>query len=270
MWPEPFKEFIVQHEMTERPLVLTAPVVRSLLNGTRTHMRFPVRTSLRPLKGHWAQHHQQGIDETLSAYPDGSGNGWIFHSRKPGPDGAEWTAKQYPENEGVNPHVGIKGDRLWIKETWAWVHSWTDENGHVDQIDVLKGKPEPGRGWIHFQCDSDDREAHPSDRYIHPWRSPQHMPRWASRITLEIVGIRAHRLDDITPAEVRAEGFVKGMTPGDAPDLSATRSMINPKFMEFYHAKQAYQEWWESIHGKNSWKGWVWDVEVKQIEQKKR
>lgn len=78
------------------------------------------------------------------------------------------------------------------------------------------------------------------------WVPSIHMPRWASRITLEIVGVSVERLQDISEADAKAEG------------------VENP----FGGWVGGYQKLWESINGPGSWNAnpWVWVVEFKRIE----
>jgi hypothetical protein len=72
------------------------------------------------------------------------------------------------------------------------------------------------------------------------WRPSIHMPRWASRITLEITGVRVERVQDITEEDARAEGW-------DAETAGQ-------------HPYGWYRDLWESINGVESWgrNDWVW------------
>jgi hypothetical protein len=79
------------------------------------------------------------------------------------------------------------------------------------------------------------------------------MPRWASRITLEIVSVRVERLHEISEEDAIAEGFP------------------NPEGMNRQYPDRArywYKNLWESIHGIGSWNAnpWVWVVEFKRVE----
>ena len=76
------------------------------------------------------------------------------------------------------------------------------------------------------------------------------MPRIASRITLEITGVRVERLQDITANEALAEG---------TPDL---RTIENG-----WDMKRCFQELWQSINGADSWASnpWVWVIEFKKV-----
>jgi len=88
------------------------------------------------------------------------------------------------------------------------------------------------------------------------WRSPIHMPRWASRITLEITGVRVEQLQDISDEDALAEGVnVHPDFHGKARD-------------SIYSPIQAFRDLWESIHGPGAWEAnpWVWVVEFQRVQ----
>lgn len=82
-----------------------------------------------------------------------------------------------------------------------------------------------------------------------PVANPPNMPRWASRITLEITAVRVERLNDISEEDARAEGVKPAgdMLP-DYPD-----TFLTPKG-DFATAKVAFQRLWQSIYGEESWR----------------
>ena len=92
------------------------------------------------------------------------------------------------------------------------------------------------------------------------WKPSIHMPRWASRITLEVTGVRVERLQDISEADAIAEG-VTGVSSGGVTLFTTTG--VNC----FQAAKDAYAALWELINGPGSWDAnpWVWVVEFKRI-----
>ena len=100
------------------------------------------------------------------------------------------------------------GEKLWVRETWC--HK-ADDNGMTvynaegnwdascvwyaaDEIDV---RAVDGDGWGETNTDGTERS---------PWRPSIHMPRWASRITLEVTGVRAERVQEIDDRDADAEG----------------------------------------------------------------
>jgi hypothetical protein len=92
-----------------------------------------------------------------------------------------------------------------------------------------------------------------------PWRPSIHMPRWASRITLEITGIRVERLQDISEKDAEAEGARFELAEIDSVRLGAEASH-----------RGGFQNLWRRINGNDSWDAnpWVWVVEFKCIDQK--
>ena len=91
-----------------------------------------------------------------------------------------------------------------------------------------------------------------------PWRPAIHMPRAASRITLEITGVRVERLQDISEDDALAEGCSStAIVHEDGEDYTG------------HYASEEYQVLWESINGPGSWDAnpWVWVVEFKRLEQ---
>ena len=149
------------------------------------------------------------------------------------------------------------GHRLWVKETWrlwesASFASFTGEpldpdivTGSLKRHDIewLKSRP------IEYRADSLDQT---------PWRPSIFMPRWASRITLEITEVRVERLHDITEEEARAEGVERiGIT---FRDDAHGRPDIVPSLGGPY--RDGFRILWSQINGPESWTAnpWVWVV----------
>ena len=100
------------------------------------------------------------------------------------------------------------------------------------------------------------------------WTRPRpsiHMPRWASRITLEIVSVRVERLQDISYEDALAEGvldFRQLIEPecqqGETADECARR---------LCWPQRSYRQLWESINGEGSWEKnpWVWVIEFRRV-----
>lgn len=89
-----------------------------------------------------------------------------------------------------------------------------------------------------------------------------HMPRWASRITLEITGIRVERLQVISEADAKSEGC--GQVGVDTGMVSVSSAPI-----EIGSYIAAYCDLWESINGPGSWDAnpWVWVVEFRRVDK---
>jgi hypothetical protein len=86
------------------------------------------------------------------------------------------------------------------------------------------------------------------------WRTSIHMPRWASRILLEITGVRIERVSSISERDCCAE---LGLLPITRDCKRPTRDCKRPKFRAA----------WESIYGVASWDGWVWALDFRMLEE---
>ncbi len=144
---------------------------------------------------------------------------------------------------------GRVGDRLWVRETWK-----VGLVGDATVLDFAAG----GYDLLDYPVSFGAFEQYESKG----WRPSIHMPRWASRITLEITGVRVERLQDITWADIRYEGvecplhdFPGGLCVGECREL-----------------RQAFRNLWDSINGKSPGKTWddnpwVWVIEFKKVPQ---
>lgn len=124
---------------------------------------------------------------------------------------------------------GAPGGRLWVREAWAI------GGGRTTQYAVY-------------------RASIVGDGARLKWRSPIHMPRWASRFTLEIVAVRVERLNEISDEDCFAEGLQHAVNEGPTAGDGSVRG--------------EYRALWESIHGPGSWDAnpWVWVIEFRRVE----
>jgi len=251
----------------ERPILFSAPMVRAILAGAKTQTRRVVKPQ------------PQMVIDRISKTWDGPAH-----------------ALQYQlERLGKGCPYGQPGDRLWVRETWQVaretldyetggeydVWEWPDELG--DPRQYLKGDARFGTKAGLFYC-ADGVDKNPSAFYdlvsfdnkpiLRPkeinWRPSIHMPRWASRITLEITGVRVERLQDISEADAQAEG-VQGhpFRPDDGWPI-CTGYMIGSddgKTTLHPNPQDAYQRLWESINSPGSWDAnpWVWVIEFRRV-----
>lgn len=130
---------------------------------------------------------------------------------------------------------GLIGDRLWVKETFRPQDGMTTYCQHQDEIE--------------YRADG-DRPKEPTDCH---WKPSIFMPRWASRITLEITGVRVERLNEISEEDAIAEG-VEPLSHGFKNYLGAD--------LQCGDARMSYMSLWESINGAGSWakNPWVWCI----------
>lgn len=222
--------------MKERGMIFNGEMVRALLAGRKTQTRRPIK---------WRQTRATEIAERE--------------------DGSKWPWSEDAENVCDYWHpcpLGAVGDRIWVRETWQVIHDYIDENGIVDERRFARSIPiQRGNYWHPVYEEHFGNESR-EDRGF-PWRPSIHMPRWASRITLEITDVRVERLNSISEEDATAEG----VPPAGSllPDYPGT--FLTPNG-DFATAKVAFQRLWESIYGEDSWKAnpWVWVIKFKRIE----
>ncbi|HFU0589889.1 TPA: hypothetical protein ACGTT9_004122 [Escherichia coli] len=160
---------------------------------------------------------------------------------------AELLAKHCP--------YGQPGDRIWVRETYRVHGKATDVATLVYRASVRNSWTEQTHRVPVEVCNKPVSEK---------WTPSIHMPRWASRILLEITNVRVERLNDISECDARDEG----VPPAGSllPDHPGT--FLTPKG-DFAMAKVAFQRLWESIYGEESWNAnpWVWVIEFKRIQE---
>ena len=123
---------------------------------------------------------------------------------------------------------GEPGDRLWVRETWADLRSYINETY-------------PNQAPVAYKAD---------DTYLvgEKWKPSIFMPRWASRITLEVVKVRVERVQEISVVDAIAEGI--------HPVYGAQSIMCYAQLWDSINAKRGYP--WDS-------NPWVWVIEFKRV-----
>lgn len=230
--------------MAAKPIIFSAPMVRAILSGTKSQTR---RVMARQKKHDFTDYTlfgQEGHPDDEAERRGGWSQPWVAIEHAPDwPDGKE--------DQCHCPYASHRGDRLWVRETFARIDGQT-------------------RPWI----ETDYRATYKhGDRLgdtlgIKKWWTPSiHMPRHASRITLEVTGVRIERLQEISEADALAEGVFKkvGATPiGDDVETATGGELI---YALPTQAREEYRRLWESINGPGSWavNPWVWVVEFKHL-----
>jgi len=161
------------------------------------------------------------------------------------------TGEPLAKLDSAGPRVtcpyGQPSDRLWVREAWNWCYAAEKDAG---------GKGAEDRELIDYAAD-----GHPGVLGF-KWRPSIHMPRWASRILLEVTAIRVERLHDISEADAQAEGVY-----ADAACNGMFTTDGNTYTTKQDGAVGAYAELWERLHGDDAWAAnpWVWVVEFKKL-----
>ncbi|HBX1989387.1 TPA: morphogenetic protein [Klebsiella pneumoniae] len=196
--------------MKERGMIFNREMVRALLDGRKTQTRRPVKFPV----------HDKNLGCELA------GNELA----------GELSAGNY-----LNSAFGKPGDRIWVRETFCPVD------------DTQYG----GEKWVDYRATPKFEESHPAgwdsapnDAEALKWRPSIHMPRWASRILLEITGVRVERLKSISDRDALREGCsTADMKSGDC-------------------VADVFARLWASIYGSDSWNAnpWVWVISFERIE----
>jgi hypothetical protein len=213
--------------MPVKPILFSAAMIRALLAGQKTQTR-------RLLKG--------------------------------APTGAAWSCEKRGEQWNF---IGLRGalapfdprfasgDHLWVRE--AWCHDQHAENAAVD-----------GQGFgIRYRASNPEVEGiDDGDGYAvinangtvkSPWRSPIHMPRSASRLTLKVTDVRVQRVGEISEDDAAAEGIdvwvAESLGQGCPPSRTATEVTYGSRAQAFAHL-------WDTIHGMDAFNANPWVAAV--------
>ncbi len=230
--------------MKERGILFSAPMVRAILDGTKTQTRRAVKPAP-----------TQALDTTAHVA--------AFIDRVPAIDGGRVVGRTDVLRKCP---YGKPGDRLWVRETWGLCR-------FSDATDWYRGKVGPTRDGdplreanrLEYRADHGPQQEHCF------WRPSRLMPRWASRITLEITDVRVERLHSISDADIRAEGVtVEAVEALVERDYITER--VNAAFEQVVHIadmspRDLWRVGWTAINGPESWdrNDWVWVVSFAQI-----
>lgn len=216
--------------MRERPILFSAPMVRALLAGTKTQTRRPVKPQ-----------------------PD-----WLPEvSSTRGTDGIFWPLGSLGQQCGAPilacPY-GVPGDRLWVRESFSGL--WGLRN--------LPPREWPPGTPLWYWADGDPTEG--------DWTRPKpgmFMPRWGSRLLLEITEVRVERLNACSEADALAEGIIEYEADreenGDPAEYAWDE--VRGRGEIFPSAASAYADLWRHINGPGSWAAnpWVWAVSFQRV-----
>lgn len=155
-----------------------------------------------------------------------------------------WWCKCCTSNDDIVAcPYGQPGDRLWVRECFGYCND------------------EPMFGAF-YRAEELVQKDYAEENGITRWRRSIHMPRWASRLTLEIAAVRVERLQDISEADAIAEGI----EPYTDNGVTTYKNYLTDE-MGGLSAVESYKTLWESINGPGSWalNPWVWVVEFWRV-----
>ena len=224
----------------ERPILFNGAMVRAILCGQKTVTRRLVKGNQVPSRSKSDSPEHQWI-AVVQDHPR-----WGF--------AAFGATEQECADElamyGGCPY-GRKRDRLWVRETWYCDHFEVMRGPYLkpDDLDVGEAMED---GTLVYAADG----LTPYEQEQPTWKPSIHMPRWASRILLEITDVRVERLQDISEEQALAEGIAKH--PGGG-----------------HHVEDGKHHWaspidsfaglWSSVGGDWDTNPWVWCVNFKRV-----
>ena len=206
----------------ERPILMSAPMVRAILDGRKTQTRLPSA--------------MRGADRVF--WHRGETHSW---GNKPPQQYEGWVA-EVDELSGLllplSCPYGQAGDRLWVRETW---HCPKQLDGSYHREKLIYAA-----------------DRHRGVR----WQPSVQMPRWASRLTLEITGVRVERVQQIAESDIYAEGA--------KPIPSCQRHWFVPGYdFEEGSPRAVYSQLWDELHAHPgfTWESnpLVWVIEFRRV-----
>src|ERR1700743_758723 len=225
--------------MLERPILFSGAMVRALLDGSKTQTRRVCKPAQAASLSRVIPVAAPGQDEQRPPF------------LTPG-----WFGDEDGDVHFLSPY-GVPGDRLWVRETF-----YCDNAFYPDGVGVGSMWREVDGKRIAVPVDEQRAEMLAEDMYYRadgepefegaegptPWRPSIHMPRWASRITLDVTGVRVERLRDIRDADAIAEGIEVGL---------GGFHVDGGRHFHAASACESYESLWDSL---NADRGYGWDT----------
>ncbi|WP_338743752.1 hypothetical protein V8953_09175 [Klebsiella michiganensis] len=224
--------------MTERGMIFNGEMTRAILDGRKTQTRRIMKVQ--------PEHSELGLRRVVES-KNGIDDGKYFWSQS-------YATGLKSRSKPFACPFGTVGDRIWVREAFR-VHS------RATDVATLVYKASERNSWTEQThrvpvavC---NKPATPEK-----WTPSLHMPRWASRILLEITDVRVERLNAISEEDARAEGIIDGgcLNCGEPEPCGCA----NPE----PDAIDAFAYLWQSIYGQENWNAnpWVWVIEFKRVE----
>jgi hypothetical protein len=236
--------------MKERPILFSGEMVRAILDGRKTQTRRVVKLD--------DGERMFGAPRSFQAYE-------ICDGKEQGRFGFESEDGAY-----VCPY-GQPGDRLWVRETWRVIANGGGY-GKYGPVVGIEYQADKGQEYFFPTYPQRNRILAKSDQRFDRIRPSIHMPRWASRINLEVTAVRVERVQEITGADAIAEGLREdgecmGLVLYDCGKVESGRAASTDP-------REAFSYLWDSINDKRGcgWdkNPWVWVVEFRRRSERKK
>jgi hypothetical protein len=247
----------------ERPIAFSPAMVRALLEGRKTQ----TRQLLTDPRGLFAHVGDRSVHPAVADIVHVGGGEFAQRARSGAVEQQYITT--FPFHSLRCPH-GVPGDRLWVRER----HSFNDvRKSSLSRFPLGDGEFGPDIWDVAVEfSDGYERELSQfggerprktRERGEPGWRPASQMPRWASRVTVEITNVYAHRLNVISAADAEAEGVdgIRAWRAGEAVMQFGMHPMTPVPVFRF-------AKLWESVHGDGSWakNPWVWAITFRRLK----
>lgn len=252
----------------ERPILFSGPMVRAILDGRKTQTRRVIKL---------------GREFGPSTTP---GYDWHWRGTSRGaPTKGTWQDMRTSDVLALCPY-GKVGERLWVREKHQWSFGDADKIDESEMVrEAYRAKQEkrrPNGATVHYAAtDKLPWIIDPEGREL-GWKPSIHMPRWASRLTLEITDIRVQRLQEISVKEVFAEGVQIPVSASGSPMLQITGKCSPDDYLpegaiekgtlklkdKTAYIRAHFASLWDTINSKGSWEAnpFVWALSFRRVE----
>lgn len=222
--------------MKERGILMSSPMVSAILAGTKTQ----TRRAIKPVPERRPDWSRPGVDGIA-----------FYRGKTLVQTVAERSIDIYQDDLAKMCPYGAPGDRLWVRETWRVRDAAESDIDYLADASTRRFLTEGDAAWWkRWRGHSFRKDGEPK------FCPSIYMPRWASRITLDVTSVRVQRLHDISEEDARAEGAEREDGCADcAPRW-------DPTCPECGDYRSAFAALWRSINGPESWAAnpWVWRI----------
>ena len=233
------------NQVKERPIIFSGEMVKAILDRKNTMTR-------RVVKSNFINHYKHAHIIRQSTDKKREGKAYFYDT----PVGSMVLSSQL-----VNNPYGKVGDRLWVRETHHVVGGIADY-----EIEEIKQGLQDVKNFVSYKADG---YGNPCDG---GWTSPMLMPRFASRLLLEITDIKVERLQDISEADAMKEGVKSWKVNCSYNGLKTVYkdySDIHNDVIAYNNPIASFKTLWDSLNTKKGypWSSnpWVWVVEFKVV-----
>jgi hypothetical protein len=242
-----------------KPILFSTPMVQAIQSGRKKQTRRVIKSR-----------HESGLFQVCRRVSDGQITGI---------NSLDWDERNCEKD--ITPKYQ-PGDILYVREAWRLVSwNWDDSEATIEFKDGEKVCFElDGDDQIQWLCDqvetlikkeiyvatNEDSEEMDWSGKPNPWKPSIHLPKYCSRIFLQVTDVRAERLHDISDDDAKAEGAKDVLTYDDMKIMKDSKFVIPRPFLMYQFG---FMSIWCNVYGVKSWDSnpWVWVYTFKKIEK---